>query len=237
MYIAFVASNVIFQEGTMLTTLARFSMLAFLLTFSSSLTRADPIVITSGSVSVSGTFIGAPIYSFSGTNFSVIALGSEHGFIGPACISCVSGDVISTSSIFGDGRGTVTINGTTFNNIFILGSLMFTGPTIIMPVTNSTSLTLTAPFTLSGFMEGCLETPLFCRTIVFSTEVSGSGLATIQYEGFVDSQGRTLFEFRNVTYTFTDTTIPEPSSILFLTSGIAALGAAKWKLRRRARFG
>ena len=218
----------------MLTTLARFSMLAFLLAFSSSLTRADPIIITSGSVSVSGAFIGAPIYNFSGTNFLVTALGSDHGLIGPACIECVSGDVISTNSIFGDGRGTVTINGTTFNDIFILAQLTFTGPDIIIPATNSTNLTLTAPFTLSGFMAGCLEPLLFCQTVVFSTQVSGSGLATIQYEGLVDSQGRMFFRFQNVTYTFADTTIPEPSSMLLLTSGIAALVGAKFKARRRA---
>ena len=223
----------------MLTTLVRYSMLAFLLIFSSSLTRADPIVITSGSLSVSG-LNGAPIYSFAGANFSVSALGQDFGAVGPACFPCLSGDVVSTNSSFAGitlGRGTVTINGTTFDNIFILGQLTFTGPDIIIPATNATSLTLTAPFMLSGFMAGCLEPQLVCQTIVFSTQVSGNGLASIHYEGLVDSQGHILFDFRNVTYTFTDTTIPEPSSILFLISGIAALVGAKLKTRRQANPG
>ena len=221
----------------MLKTLGRFSLLALLLTFSSSVTRADPIVIASGSVSVSGIAIGSPIYNFSGTNFSVMALGSEHGNIGPTCIQCVSGDVISTSSVFGDAGGTVTINGMTFNDVFTVGLLRFTGPDVIIPITDSTTLTLTAPFTFSGPMEGCLEPIFRCRIVVFSTQLSGSGLATIQLDEIIDPQGRRFFKFRNVTYTFTDTTVPEPSSILFLTSGIAALVAAKLKARRRGGFG
>ena len=217
----------------MFKTLVRFSLLACLLTFTSSLTRADPIVITSGSVSVSGTsFASGPTYNFSGTNFSVMALGSDHGNVGPACVQCVGGDVISTSSIFGDARGTVTINGMTFNDVFTVNLLSFTGPNVIIPVTDATTITLTAPFTLSGYMGGCLDPPYYCQMPVFSTQVSGSGLATIQYDEFIDWQGRRFFRFRDVTYTFTDTTTPEPSSILFLTSGIAALVAVKLKARR-----
>ncbi len=222
----------------MLKTLAHLSMLAFMLAFSSSLTRADPIVITSGSLFASG-LIGGPIYSFTGTNFSVTAIGGDSGFINARfCHPCVSGDAVSPNSRFEGvtlGRGTVTLNGRTFNNIFIGGSLMFTGPDIIMPVTEPTTFTLTTPFTLSGFLDGCLEPHLFCQTIVFSTEVSGSGLASIQFQAYLDFQGRTVIEYRNITYTFNDTTIPEPGSILLLTSGVAALVGAKLKLRAGAR--
>jgi hypothetical protein len=210
-------------------------MLAFMLAVTSSLTHADPIVITSGSLSVSG-FSGSPVYGFSGPNFSATGTGLEFGNTGPAlCSPCVSGDVISPNSIFGGlalGFGTVTINGATFNNISIGGLLTFTGPGVIVPVTDSTSITLTTPFTLSGSIDGCLEPHLVCQTVVFSTAVSGSGIATIQLHGIVDSQGHVLFDFQSVTYSFTDTTVPEPASILFLTSGVAALAGAKLNRRR-----
>jgi hypothetical protein len=215
-------------------TLIRLCLLVFILVLTRSITHADPVVITSGFLSVTG-FLGSPVYSFSGPGFSATALGADFGATGPAnCFPCVSGNVISTSSNYVGqtlGRGTVTFNGVTFSNVFITGVLTFTGPTIVVPVTNS-SVTLTAPFILSGFMGGCVETHLVCQTTVFSTQVTGGGVASIQLEAF-DSQGRTLFEFRNVTYTFDSTTIPEPASILLLTSGLAALGAARVKRRAR----
>ena len=193
-------------------------------------------MITSGSLSVARIYAGAPVYSFSGTNFSATGSGMDFGFTGPdvSCFPCVSGNVINTNSTFADvtlGVGTVTINGVTFEHLYMTGILMFTGPSIVVPATAS-SITLTAPFILSGTMEGCLEPHLYCHTIVFSTQVSGSGLATIELYAYPDPWlGRTLFDFRRVTYTFDDTTIPEPMSILMLTSGLAALGAAKLKLR------
>ena len=127
------------------------------------------------------------------------------------------------------------LNGMTFNNISLLGELTFTGPSIVIPQTNLTSLILTAPFTLSGSLGGCTGSELDCGTILFSTDVSGTGVATIRFEGFVDSQNRILYDFRNVAYTFTNTTVPEPASILLLTSGVAALVAGKRKLRASRR--
>lgn len=222
----------------MLKPLARFITLAFFLALTSSAIHADPVVITSGSLSVTG-FAGIPSYSFSGANFSATGVGADFGNVGPSsCFPCVSGNVISTNSTFAGstlGQATVTFNGTTFSNVFIFGSLMFTGPSITMPVTDLASLTLTAPFTLSGFMAGCLGSQLSCDTVVFSTDVSGSGLASIQFQAFVDSQGQTWFQFQSITYTFNNTTVPEPASILFLTSGVAALAASKLRLRARAR--
>ena len=222
----------------MLKPLARFITLAFFLALTSSAIRANPIIITSGSLSVTG-FAGIPSYSFSGANFSATAVGADFGNTGPAsCFPCVSGNVISTNSTFAGstlGHGTVTINGTTFSNVFIFGSLMFTGPSITMPVTGLANFTLTTPFTLSGSLGGCFGSQLSCDTVVFSTDVSGSGLASIQFQAFIDLQGQTLFQFQSITYTFNNTTVPEPASILFLTSGVAALAASKLRLRARAR--
>jgi hypothetical protein len=66
-----------------------------------------------------------------------------------------------------------------------------------------------------------------CGPIVFTTEVSGSGLATIQFFSYLNWDGRRLFQFQSVTYTFENTTAPEPTSIAMLVSGLATFVAAK----------
>ena len=217
----------------MLKSFTQLFLVTFAMALASSVARADPIVITSGAASVTGSF-GAPVYSLTGANFSAVGSGFEFGATGPACLPCAVGDVINTSSNYVGvslGRGTVTINGSTFDNVFIAGFLTFTGPNIVMPASDETYLTLTAPFTLSGSLVGCLEPHLVCQTILFTTQVSGSGLATIQYHSYVDQQWGRLFDFRSVTYTFDTTTVPEPASIAMLLSSLAALGAVKLKRR------
>jgi hypothetical protein len=215
-------------------TFTRVCLLLFVVMLTPAISRADTVVITSGFFSVTG-LSGSPVYIFAGTNFSATGSGSDFGFTGPeiSCFPCASGALINTNGNYVGvtlGQGTVALNGQTFNNIFISGILTFTGSPVIVPVTNS-SVTLFAPFTLDGSLNGCLESHLICQTIVFSTQVTGSGIASIQLQAFTDAQGQTLFFFRNVTYTFDNTAIPEPASILILTTGLAAFGVAKRKRR------
>jgi hypothetical protein len=92
-----------------------------------------------------------------------------------------------------------------------------------------------APFTFGGTLVGCLESHLICQTQVFSTELIGSGIATIQLQHFLDSFGNSLFGFRSVTYTFDNPAIPEPATIVMLVTGLATLGARKAKFIKRKR--
>jgi len=99
----------------MLKSFTQLFLLTFAMALASSVARADPIVITSGSLSVTGSF-GAPVYSLTGANFSAVGSGYEFGATGPACLPCAPGDIINTSSNYVGmtlGRGIVTINGST----------------------------------------------------------------------------------------------------------------------------
>ena len=211
-------------------------LLLFVFVFTTSTAKADPIVVTSGSLTVTGV-TGSPSYNFAGTNFTATGSGGDEGNTGPAgCSPCVSGSLINVNSFFVGtslGHGNVTIDSSVFNNIFIAGEFGFSVAAVLVPV-SLTDVTLMAPFTFGGTMIGCVEPHLICQTQVFTVQVIGSGTATIQLQHFLDSAGNSLFSFRSVTYTFETAAVPEPASMLILMGGLAALGAKKLRFIRSA---
>jgi hypothetical protein len=215
----------------MLKRFAQLFLLIFVVALTPSVACADPIVITGGAFSVIWP-IRSPIYSFVANNFSMNASGGDMAFNTPErfCFPCVAGAVIQPDATFIDetlGQGIVALNGSTFLNVDFFGPITFTGPSVVMPVSDAAFLTLTTPFTMSGTLGGCMMSHFICSPIVFSTEVTGSGLATIQFFSYLDPLRGRLFQFQSVTYTFENTTAPEPASIAMLLSGIATFAVAK----------
>jgi hypothetical protein len=199
--------------------------------------KADPIVVTSGSLTVPG-FLRAPQYSFSGQNFSVNGAGSEFGSA-PGCFPCASGGSINLSSLFVGGSlgtGSLTVNGTTFNNLFFGGLFQFTAGTVLIPAA-TTNISLTSPFTFSGNLAACpLElggpdcTP---SKQIFSAALVGQGLATLQLRFLgLTAGGASLYQFENITYTFDSAEIPEPATITLLAAGLAGLAARRFRKKR-----
>ena len=97
------------------------------------------------------------------------------------------------------------------------------------------------PVTFTGDLTGFVFLPLGCGNTqsctavgpqVFHLHLNGSGTGTAF--GEVIGQGQDgIFEF-DYTFHGTATTVPEPSSLLFLSSGLAGLAALKrWHLPRR----
>ncbi len=207
--------------------------LLFIATFTPSV-HADPIVVTSGSLTIPG-FFSAPDYSFSGQNFTVTGSGGEAGATGPQlCFPCVSGNMINVNSSFGGsslGQGSATINGMTFDSVVFGGQIQFSGSPVIVPVAMS-SVTLTAPFTFSGTLLGCQVAPCTPQDAVFTTELTGSGLAFIELRFLPETN---LFQHERTTYVFGPTEIPEPMSLLLLAGGLAAFGGTKLRLKRLRR--
>ena len=196
---------------------------------------ADPIVITSGSLTVTG-LSGSPTYSISGTNFSVTSVGGDSGNT-PNCFPCLPGQTVPvTSFLVGSslGHGPATINGVFFPELFYSGTFNL-GALVTLPVGVTTDVTLTAPFNFTGSIRGCDGSNLVCGNEVFSlTQLVGQGIATVQFTfGFHGQTGQPLFFFRSVTYTFQNAEIPEPMTIVLLTTGLIGVGA-KVRSRRRS---
>ena len=188
--------------------------------------RAEPVVITTGSLSISGSIIAGPVYSFAGQGFSASGQG-DTGFAGPQqCSPCVGGNLLSLNATFAGfslGNGTAIINGVVFSDITLAGQIQFFG-SVVLPTALS-DITLTAPFTFGGFMFGCVnQSHLDCtpQVAVFSTGVVGQGMVTVQlaFEG-LSGTGQPLYGFRSVRYDFQP--VPEPSAILLLASGLTSV--------------
>jgi hypothetical protein len=190
--------------------------LLLIVVFTPSTTQADPIFITSGSLTVTG--LGGPSYSISGNNFSASG-GGERGAVALQTGFFISspGSVINVNAFFvGSSLGD---NHT--------GSFTFTGPPITVPF-SLTNLTLTSPFVFSGTLGTCPQSCFF-GPVVSTFSLVGGGTATFELIAGVTPSGARIFTFRTITYNFE---VPEPASILLLGGGLAALGA---RLRHRAR--
>ena len=186
--------------------------------FAPSTTHADPVLITSGSLTVTG-LSGGPSYTLKADNFSSGGTSGEKGAVAlqNLCFPCAVGQVVNASATFaGSGLGA--------NHA---GIFMFTGPPITIPF-SLTDLTLTSPFQFSGTLITCQDN-CFNTPTISNFSLVGSGTATFELISGLSSNGTRVFTFRSITYNFE---VPEPTSILLLGGGLVVLAAI---LRRRYR--
>jgi len=205
-------------------------VLTLIVVFTPLTIHADPLVITGGTLTVTGSS-GGPRFNFLGDNF-VIGGGGEIGNAAPQRCRPCSGSIFVGSIFQGSslGGGGIIINGMTFTGL-LGGSFVFTGPPILLPAVMS-NITVTGPFTFSGSFFVCGSDP--CNgPITFTTQLVGSGHVMIDLIFNPNVPGVILYDFRSVTYVF-ENPVPEPASILLLTSGLVAIGVQR-KLRFRKR--
>jgi hypothetical protein len=200
---------------------------------------ADPIVITGGSMLVTGRFEAGSI-SLGGTRgFSLranvdpgegeVSAISRCGMIGDPI--CVAGSTISIgASLVEDGfpNGIATLDGVTYDDISGIFSpatvLLRLQGTVTLPELQDSPVTLTARFTVG-------ESAFILPSPAAPVEIQGSGgTATLRLVPGVEAGTPTPWIVDLIRYDFNDTAaIPEPSTVLLLAAGL--VGA--WRSRRR----
>jgi hypothetical protein len=220
------------------------SCLFALFALAPTVTRADNLVVTGGTVVVTGTFTDShDSVTLIGVNFSV-AGGGVTVFANTDCQPCHQGSTVNFGNNFpgtfphdstdGVSYGAFTLAGTTYDDpdIRSVVSFIITAPaTLIVPAGNPAQFTFSVPFTMSG---SYLIRNIATFQTVSSGTVTGQGIADIVLVRNIDPlpDGTFLYEAHSATYRFSATTVPEPTALTLLGAGTAGLYLRLRKKRR-----
>lgn len=197
--------------------------------------NAEPVTITNGFVSVTSNIRDTLSFNFSGNGLSVNGFNlhaSVPQYMSP-CLSsaslCQPGDLIFPNALIQLSAESGSGSSVTFNGTTVLVSwaahdsfLQFTGPGVVIPAA-ADQLTLTMPFDMVGTIQvHSLNDP---GPVIFSTMINGSGIATLSLQG---PPGNPVgFAITAARYDFSPAAVPEPATLILLTTGLAGIVARR----------
>jgi hypothetical protein len=205
------------------------------LLMSRSLAFADPIAVTSGSMTIAGVG-GNQQISLAGDGLSLTATGYEN-FVGlAACNPCIVGinSITVNAAIlsFLPTASPATVRGTSYPAVFVQGTMGFTGPTVSAAA--ALGGTLTEPFSMSARLRG-FANDSFSGSPLFDELFTGHGTATGHFE-ITSGPGAILVTSRDAVYRFdagpAPAPTPEPASLLLIATSAAAIAVRRpWRRR------
>ena len=191
---------------------------------------ADPVHITDGFMVMTGQFQIAPVAvtgtgGFSVTGFADPGEGRADAFT--SCSPCMPGEQVGVGAFLGSGAfvATVIANGQTYeltSSVFSDTPLNWTitGQTIAPPQSQS-FVAVQTPFQLKGqFFPGLNQTPI---------NIVGGGIASVLFRPVPNSAGPFIWQTQVAHYTFNETPVPEPATLMLLGIGVAAIAARRWR--------
>ncbi len=177
-------------------------------------------------------------FRFAGTTFGVNGGDLGHFFPRVPQTSCdprcAPGEVLNLDfRTPGDvvlGHGNASINGRTFSDVAIFGSLSFDADPLIFPNPADDLFRLSSPFTFSGTVRGVAGT-----SELFSLDLIGSGLVTQNYARLddgsfiLDDEGRRDYFFLDPQV---PTPTPEPATLVLTALGLAGVARVRQRQAR-----
>jgi hypothetical protein len=199
--------------------------------------NAEPVTITNGFVSVTSNIRDTLSFNFSGNGLSANGFdlhASVPQYMSP-CLSsaslCQPGDLIFPTALIRLSAESGSGSSVTFNGTTVLVSwaaqdslLQFTGPGVVIPAA-ADQITLTMPFEMVGTIQvHSLNDP---GPVIFSTMINGRGIATLSLQrppgnpvGFAVTAAR---------YDLNSAAVPEPATLILLTTGLAGIVTRRYR--------